>query len=75
MSEDEIEREILAYLGPHWRKVAMVISRVSFTLTDNPAPEGLHEEIASKIADLVAAGRLESVGDISDWRFSEVRKP
>ncbi len=32
------------------------------------------DSVAARIAYLVAQGRLESQGDISQWRFSEVRR-
>ena len=31
------------------------------------------EKAGERIAALVAAGKLEGAGDISNWRFSEVR--
>lgn len=33
------------------------------------------EKAGERIAALVTAGKLERAGDISNWRFSEVRPP
>lgn len=53
----------------HWLKVARIIGRVS-----DRVPNGPHfEEIAARIQTLVNEGKLEAQGDLSRWRYSEVR--
>jgi hypothetical protein len=76
MSANQIDQFILAEIGEHWRKVAMVVSRVSFA-QGVPIPEGEAglNMIAERIGALVADGRLVSQGDLKRWRHSEVRKP
>lgn len=49
----------------------MVIVRAAEQL-DSDGPEIL-ELIANEIARLIEDGRLEAVGDIANWRRSEVR--
>jgi len=67
MQPHEIDRQIIAYAKLDWQKVAMIIAKVGQpTNTD-------YEKIASRIGVLVAEGKLQSQGDISNWRFSEVR--
>lgn len=52
-----------------WLKVARIIGRVS-----DRVPNGPHfEEIAARIQALVDQGKLEAKGDLSRWRYSEVR--
>ena len=51
----------------------MIIFRASEIL--GVADERNYELIAQEIASLVADGELEAVGDISQWRYSEVRLP
>jgi hypothetical protein len=53
-----------------WLKVARIITRVS-----DRVPNGPHfEPIAARIRALVDEGKLEAKGDLSQWRFSEVRR-
>lgn len=60
---------IFSETGEHWLKVARVIGRVS-----DRVPNGPHfEEIAARIQALVNEGKLEAQGDLSRWRYSEVR--
>ncbi|HEY1425574.1 MAG TPA: hypothetical protein VGF50_02775 [Caulobacteraceae bacterium] len=53
-------------------KVARLLVEASKRLAapeDNPR----FEEIAVRVRALVAAAELESVGDLAQWRFCEVR--
>jgi len=60
---------IFSETGEHWLKVARIIARVS-----DRVPNGPHfEEVAARIQALVDEGRLEAQGDLSRWRYSEVR--
>ena len=67
MKTDDIDSLILAHAQHCWQKVAMISEKVG-------QPTGIeYEVIASRIGALVADGKLESVGDIKQWRHSEVR--
>jgi Protein of unknown function len=74
MTSTELDDLILSIALPYWQKVAMIIGKVArdeqFSL-DNSDEE--FNIIANRIAQLVEKGRLESQGDISQWRFSEIR--
>jgi hypothetical protein len=68
---EEIDAAILSFARPRWLKVARVIGDVW-------AKWGLGADehvIGDRIQALVADGRLEAQGDLSKWRFSEVRLP
>ena len=70
MSDDQLDEEILRHMKDRWQKVAMIIAKVGERTGSSD-----HERTASRIAVLVDTGKLESVGDIGNWRFSEVRLP
>ena len=76
MTETQIDDAVLSSIEPRWQKVAMVIRRAAKKLYgDLPDGEDAYSMIARRIEFLVESGRLESQGDISRWRFSEVRQP
>lgn len=69
--DDRIDAIVLSRAQPNWRKVAMIVS-----LTVRRAgrdDEGFADAVAARIVTLVESGRLEAQGDLSNWRFSEVR--
>jgi len=67
----EVRKAILDGCRPQYCKVAMVIGRASAKLGAND--DETYELIAREIVGLVADGELEAVGNLSDWRHSEVR--
>jgi hypothetical protein len=69
MTPDELDAKIIASSRREWRKVAFVIVTVA---QDHGAD---YDTVAVRLAALVGAGKLESQGDITNWRFSEVRLP
>ena len=71
--DDRIDAIVLSRAQPNWRKVAMIISKV--TRRAGRDDEDIANAVAARIVALVAAGRLEAQGDLSEWRFSEVRLP
>jgi hypothetical protein len=74
-STDALDRFILDAVGSSWQKVAMVVaSALTEQYLEFPDSEDDAGFIASRVAQLVQAGQLEASGDISDWRFSEVRR-
>ena len=78
MSDDAIDEAILSFLSVsngHWKKVAMVISRVANAMgKDLPDGDDGYERVARRIEFLVSEGRLAAAGNIKNWRFSEVRR-
>ena len=69
-----IDECLLAECGTSWRKVARVAGRL-FTKPPEgfaPLPAGY---LAQRVQVLVAAGRLDSQGNLDYMRFSEVRLP
>src|SRR5215475_3823791 len=75
MSTARIEEAILSVVGERWKKVAMVIGKVSDAMgTELPTGEERYELISERIAVLVQAGRLEVQGKTKNWRSSEVRR-
>jgi hypothetical protein len=75
-TSSEIDDAVLAVALPRWQKVALVISKTSERLgsfpTDGDEQYGCYAE---RIAVLVREGRLVAQGDITKWRYSEVRLP
>jgi hypothetical protein len=79
VSDNAIDESILSLLSAangRWKKVAMVIGRVTDAMgNDLPEGDGGCELVARRIEALVNEGRLVAQGDIKNWRFSEVRRP
>lgn len=79
MNDEVIDEAILSVLSEvpgHWRKVAMVVSKVATVMGDRLAHgDAGYETVARRIESLVAEGRLLARGDTKNWRFSEVRLP
>ena len=77
-TDSQIDVAILAVLddrGGHWTKVAWVAVSARDRLgSDFPSGEAGHRLVAKRIAALVAERRLLAKGDITQWRFSEVRR-
>lgn len=69
-----IDETILSLTGKHWRKVAMIIAKTERALESKALSVDL-EAIERCIGVLVEMGRLEGVGNLSNWRHSEVRLP
>lgn len=75
MDDDrELDKLILSLAKPRWQKTAMVIAKTleqrEGGLSDPPA-----EQVARRIQQLVETNRLESQGNLTRWRFSEIRLP
>lgn len=69
----DVREAILNSCRKQYSKVAMVIARASERLGDDS--DETYELVGQEIAKLVEAGHLQAVGDISQWRHSEVRLP
>ena len=69
ISDQELDRLIISLALPNWQKVAMVIAK-SFDRLDMQIDA---DRLAARIEHLVRTGRLESQGNLSRWRYSEIR--
>jgi Protein of unknown function len=68
--DDTWDAMILSAASDRWQKVARIIAVVS-----ERAGNGKHfDAIAARIRALADEGRLEAKGDLSQWRFSEIRR-
>ena len=69
-----IDTVVLQSAAPSWRNVARVVAIAMHRLPGPVAalPESFY---AQRIRELVAQGRLESLGDLARMRYSEVRLP
>ena len=72
MDTENIDDLVLTVASERWRKVAMVIALVAEKA--NNCHDDFYSLVAHRIAELVASGKLEAVGDVSQWRYSEIRK-
>jgi hypothetical protein len=69
-----IDEALLANASSQWRKVARVVGSVVSGNSDN-IPKLPDIFFAERVRKLVAAGKLESQGNLNYMRFSEVRLP
>jgi Protein of unknown function len=72
ISEPEIDAVILSVMAPRWRKVAMVVVKASERCRQLDLPIS-NEALAARIQVLAESGRIEDIGDLRKWGFSEVR--
>lgn len=67
-----IDAALLSQVSNDWRKVARVVGTAMLSMPDRPV--GVPDVFfAQRVALLVAAGRIESQGDLRRMGFSEVR--
>jgi hypothetical protein len=70
----DIDALIFAELEePHWRKVARVVDRCHTIFEARSIPIR-PEVIAARIQKLAESGQIESKGNLTMWRYSEVRR-
>jgi hypothetical protein len=62
---------ILSAASERWQKIAKIIAVIS----DRGDDETKLDAIATLIRALVDDGKLQAKGDLSRWRYSEVRLP
>jgi hypothetical protein len=74
VSEADLDALIFAETDKCWLKVARIVGHVFQTLETRCIRLPM-EIIAARIAKLVEVGRLESQGNLTMWRHSEVRLP
>jgi hypothetical protein len=72
VTESDVDKLIFAALRENWRKVAMIVGNVFQTCETRSIPLS-DEVIAARIQELAEAERIESQGNLTKWRYSEVR--
>ena len=72
VSEADLDALIFAETDRCWLKVARIVGNVFQTLETRRIRLPM-DTIAARIAKLVELGRLESQGNLTMWRHSEVR--
>ncbi len=72
VSEAALDALIFAETDKSWLKVARIVGKVFQTLETRCIRLPM-DIIAARIAKLVEVGRLESQGNLTMWRHSEVR--
>jgi hypothetical protein len=77
-SPDDLDAVILSVPHTQFQKVAMIIAKVlsGYKGKETSANyDAIADRIAERIQALVDAGKLESQGNLSKWRYSEVKLP
>jgi hypothetical protein len=74
VSEADLDALIFAETDKCWLKVARIVGNVFRTLETRSIRLPM-DIIAARIAKLAEIGRLESQGNLTMWRHSEVRLP
>ena len=72
LSESDIDAILFSNMGPHWKKVAMVVGG-SLDRCKELGIEMSAEMLAARIQALAEAERIKDIGDLRRWRFSEIR--
>ena len=75
IDNEVIDSAILAVVQPRWRKVAFIVVKAAEKLQNLPDGDAGYRCVAKRIEALVSECRLEAQGDLSKWRFSEIRLP
>lgn len=70
MTQEQLEWRILSFATPRWRKVAFIVGHI---MMDDGYVDA--DGFNAAFAALIAAKKLEVVGDPQAWRYSEVRLP
>jgi len=73
-ADSNIDTTILQMVMQRWQKTAMVIAKTDEALRKT-GEEVSWDDIAERIESLDAHGAIESQGDLTLWRNSEVRLP
>jgi len=72
MSEADLDAIIFSFMKRQWQKVAAIIGQ-SLGRCRELGVDLSDEAFGARILELAEAGRIEGVGDLRKWRFSEVR--
>jgi Protein of unknown function len=71
ISEADLDAAILSQLKPHSLKVARIIGDVMDVFRERRLSIGA-EIVSARIRWLADIGRIESIGDLRKWRYSEI---
>ncbi|TGT15866.1 hypothetical protein EN817_32465, partial [Mesorhizobium sp. M3A.F.Ca.ET.174.01.1.1] len=71
-TDSSIDHAIMQMVMDRWQKTAMVIAKTDEALRKE-GEQVSWDKIAEQIEALDARGDIESQGDLSQWRHSEVR--
>lgn len=71
-SAKEVDAILFSVMKPQWRKVAMIVVQAGVRCKELGL-EITYEALAARLQVLAESGRIEDVGDLRKWRFSEVR--
>lgn len=74
MGNNELDQLILAACGIRWLKVARIIAEVGQSTGLGNSDWG-YSVIARRVRWLVSKGKLQAVGNLWNWRASEIRLP
>ncbi|WP_130228991.1 DUF3658 domain-containing protein [Bradyrhizobium sp. Leo121] len=72
LTEADFDSIIFSLLKPQWQKTARMIILVEGRCQELSVPIS-HAAIAARLKVLADSNRIEGVGDIRMWRYSEVR--
>jgi hypothetical protein len=74
ITDSFIDERILFFVRPQWRKVAFVLGKVIHEF-DAKRISVSEERLGERLRALINSKQIEPAGDVSRWRFSEVRLP
>jgi hypothetical protein len=74
ITDSFIDERILFVIRPQWRKVAFVLTKVAHEF-DAKGISVSEERLELRLRALIELRQIEPAGDVSRWRFSEVRLP
>jgi Protein of unknown function len=72
VTEADLDALIFPLFVKNWRKVARIVGEAKELCEAQAIPLSM-EVIAARIQALAEAGKIESVGNLTMWRHSEVR--
>jgi len=74
VTDSFIDERILFFVRPQWRKVAFVLTKVIHEF-DAKGISISEARLEKRLRALIKLKQIEPAGDVSGWRFSEVRLP
>ena len=74
ITDSFIDERILFFARPQWRKVAFVLTKVIHEF-DAKGITISEERLEKRLRALIKLKQIEPTGDVSRWRFSEIRLP
>ena len=74
ITEADLDAAILSVVDQNWRKTAFIISKVTQAFEEHGVPLN-YEIVGARVLELGTRGTIDSAGNLSMWRHSEVRLP